>query len=309
MAGSPAALFGSGAAWEATRLSLQGVWLLAGLAAAGVAAAIGRQFWMAPAMRRVTLGLTAAAAIWALRSAGDGVDIGVLSSLIAAAVAASVALEGACRPAVSARGVAALAFLPVLALFGQWIWTESPAETGGRAAFALASAIGLWGLWEVAAYRWPRNVRDRRLLIVSVVTLALTGLKWSVRGTHPTAGQGTRQLVAALAQRPETRVFVLAEEPDQQAARFLFSAAAPGRLLFVLDPRGPRVADLLNDALSVDPSPLVAVVGGGPAAQLNALRPAGAAPPAPAGVLRGADGVKKEVQLLVLPQANRKQTR
>ncbi|QDT16116.1 23S rRNA (pseudouridine(1915)-N(3))-methyltransferase RlmH [Alienimonas californiensis] len=298
--------FGPSPAWEAAGLSSQGVWLLAGLAVTGLAAALAGRRWMAPAARRVVLGLAGAATVlgaaaWTPRLDGGGADVGVLAVLIAATVAAAVGLEGACRPAVSARGVAALTLLPVLVLLSGWIWSEEPWETAVRAVVALGATIGLWGLWEVVAYRWPRTVRDRRLLIVAVVALAATGLKWSVRGTNPSAGRGTRQLVAALAERPETRIFVLAEQADQQAAKFLFSAAAPGRLVFVLDPRGPRVADLLNDALAVEPSPLVAVVGGGPAARLNALRPAGAAPPAPVGVLLGGDGVKKEVRLLVLP--------
>ena len=130
--------------------------------------------------------------------------------------------------------------------------------------------------------------------------VALNGVGWAVRGADPAAGRGTRQLVAAVAERPEGKVVVLAEPADQPAARFLFAAASPGRTIYTYDPRGPKVADVLNKLLNEEPGPLVAVVGGGPTARLNALRPAGAAPPAPAGVLRGADG-EKEVRLLVLP--------
>ncbi|MFH5805835.1 hypothetical protein ACG2DA_17415, partial [Alienimonas sp. DA493] len=308
--GTPALAFGPSAAWEASGLVAEGVWLLAGLAAAGLAAALAGRRWMAPAARRVVLGLTgaaavSAAAVWTAGLEVRGSDMGALSALIAATVAAAVGLEGACRPAVSARGVAALAILPVLVLLGGWVWTDDPARTGLRAALTFVAALGLWGLWEVAAFRWPRNVRERRLLIMAVVLLALTGLRWSVRGTSASAGRGTLQLVAALAERPEPEVFVLAEPADQQAAKFLFSAADPTRRVFTYDPNQPRAVDSLNTALAKPEPPLVAVVGGGPAARLNALRPAGAAPPSPVGVLRGGDGTKKQVSLLVLP-ANRR---
>ncbi|NNJ24742.1 glycosyltransferase family 39 protein [Alienimonas chondri] len=288
-------------AWEAERLPVHGLWLLAGLAAAGTAATLGGQLWIDSVVRRVVLGLVASTAVWAGLTGAHDPDAGTLSALVTAAITAAIAVEGACRPAVSPRGIAALACVALIVLLGMWVWTPSTVATVWRALFVAAAATGLWGLWEVAAFRWSRNVRDRRLLIVAIVALAATGLGWAVEGTESVAGRGARQLVAAVSNRPEPRVFVLAEAPDQQAAKFLFSAAAPGRMVFVLDPDSPQVADSLNKALSVEPSPLVAVVGGGPAARLNALRPAGAAPPTSAGVLRGADGVMKEVRLLVLP--------
>ena len=288
--------------WDAGEVSPLGVWLLVGLAAAGVAAAAGGQGWVGPPVRRMALGLAAAAGIWFALSGGVRPDAGTLNALVAAAVASAVAVEGACRPAVSARGVAALAAFPVLALLGLWAWTDDdPAATARRFGFLLLALVGLWGLWNVVVFRWPRNVRDRRLLIAGLVALSAVGVGWTVRGVDPSAGRGSRQLAAAVAARPERTVFVLAEPADQQAARFLFAAAAPGRTVFVIDPDSGQAAEMLNRGLSKTPSPLVAVVGGGPAARLNALRPAGAAPPSPAGVLRGGGGVMKEVRLLVLP--------
>ena len=285
--------------WAAAHYSARGVWLPLGLAAAGVATALGGQLWAGSPARRVVLGLAAAALVWAGLTGGAGPDAGTLAALVAATVAAAVALEGACRPAVGARTVAALAVLPALALLGRWVWRESPAATAWRATFVVAAAIGLWGLWEVAAFRWSRTVRDRRLLIVAVVLLATTGLAGAVRGVDPTAGRGAARLVAVLVARPEGRVYVLADPADQPAAKFLFSAASPAGVS-TLDPASPEDAEALNAELSEPDPPLLAVIGGAPEARLNELRPTGAAPPAPAGELRGGDGRLKKVLLLVL---------
>ena len=288
--------------WDAGAVSPRGLWLLVGLAAAGVGGGGGRAgMGRAGGPPHGAGTWRRRRAIWFALSGGVRPDAGTLNALIAAAVASAVAVEGACRPAVSARGVAALAALPVLALLGLWAWADGPAATARRFGFLLLALVGLWGLWQIVAFRWPRTVRDRRLLIAGLVALSAVGVGWTVRGVDPSAGRGSRQLAAAVAARPERTVFVLAEPADQQAARFLFAAAAPGRTVFVIDPDSGAAAEMLNRGLSKTPSPLVAVVGGGPAARLNALRPAGAAPPSPAGVLRGGGGVMKEVRLLVLP--------
>ncbi len=302
IAGGPALFVEPTAAWQATGLDGRGVWLLVGLGAGGVAATFGGSLWVSPMVRRVVLGLAVTVVVCAATAGafrpGVGPDVGTLSMLVAAAIAAAIALEGACRPAVSARAIAVLAALPMLALISRWAFSGSTSAALWRTSLVVLAAISLWGLWEVAAYRWSQEVRGRRLLIAAVVILALTGVRQSVREATPSAGAGTRRLVDVVAKRPARDVVILAEPADQPAAAFLFRAAAPGRTLFLLDPSEPQEADALNERLAATPAPLVAVVGGVPAARLEKLRPSGAAPPAPAGELRGGDGTLKEVQLL-----------
>ncbi|MEM9702093.1 MAG: hypothetical protein AAF907_06585, partial [Planctomycetota bacterium] len=173
-------------AWEASRLPLDGLWWLVGLSLAGFLTVLPRQRWIDGPLRGAAWGMAgvgavcAASGLWGGR--GSGADAMTLSALAAATAAAALAIEGACRPATSARLIAALAALPALALVGLWIWSESPVAALWRAAFAVAVGFGAWGLWEVAAFRWSRSVRGRRLLTAAVVSLCSTGLAWAVRG-------------------------------------------------------------------------------------------------------------------------------
>ena len=310
-----AAFAGPAAAWGAAGPRPVGALAVGALAVFGLAAVAGGARWLDRPVRAAVLGWSAAAAAClALTAVPAGPDRApapaALTALVAAVLAAVVALEGACKPAVNPRTIAALAVLPPAALAAWWVAAgPSPGAAAARAVFVTLVLIGAWGVWQVAAFRWPPAVRGRRLLIGGVLAVAAGGLARSLGGADPGAGRGTAKLVAAVAARPEADLVILAEPADQPAARFLFAAAAPDRRRFVVAP-APRVADLLTRGAAGEGAarrpPLVAVVGGGPAAWLDALRPAGAAPPISAGTLRGRSGGRpadKEVRLLVGPAA------
>ena len=283
-----------------------GILAIAGVAALGVWFAARGPAWL-PTKARAAVGgwvpATAAALGLSFRFTGEPTAAAAVASLAGAAVAAAVAFEAACRPAVPTRVVTLLTALPAAVAVAAWVWTGDPLRTAGRAAFAAAAGVAAWGVWRTAAHGAIPAVRSRRLLIAAVLAVAAGGVWRAVRAAEADPGRGGRQFLAALRDDAEAgdpgpaAVLLLADADDQPAAQFLARAADPGRPVSVYAPDEPLAADAVLASVAADDRAAVAAVGGSAAAWLSSLFPGQSVPLFWAGAVRG-----KPVRLARFPR-------